>query len=437
MNITLWMDKNYFPKNNKYWQVPPRPNRTFHAHIQCKQTFNSQCLINLRAKNNSSIKTNHTWVTLISFDESIIFNYYHPNEGVPHRCIRNKTVVYDYDCHHNFLQDLRTGVLPRARFPSLRNETVAHWISNELRVDPLWQYPCIVLPRVNFGVLKSIKDSLRINHSFLPCSALPSPTKHYLSNLARSLLPSLAGNHPSSLAKSHLPCLAKSLHTCLVQNHHASLARNHHSNQARNHYPGPAKNYQPHQARNHLPSPVSSHPQSLVRSLPQSLANNHLPCLSGSHLSSPFQCHLLNLPRRLPLTLVNSHLPSQTKNHPQSLVRSHLPSPAKGHLPSLAKSLLTLSTNTSPGTFLPSLPHITSTLNPVSLTHVYHTSRLNFAQFYHLRLPQMKSTLHPVFFTYVYQTSCLPFTHYSHAQQHIYFSCGFLHQVFINGSTDC
>jgi hypothetical protein len=268
MNITVWTDKDYFLKDNKYWQVPPRPHRTYHAHIPCEQTFNIQCLNNLRAKNNSSITTNHTWVALISSDEFIIFNYYHPNEGVPHRCIKNKTAVYDYDCYHNFLQYLRTGVSSRARLPSLRYETVAHWISNELRVDPLWQYPCIVLPRDNFGVLESIKDSLRINHSSLPCSSQPSPTKSFLSNLARSLLPGLAGNNPSSLAKSHLPCLSKSLHTCLVQNHHASLVRNHHSNHARNHYPDPTKNYQPHQARNHLPSPVSSHPQSLVSSLP-------------------------------------------------------------------------------------------------------------------------------------------------------------------------
>jgi hypothetical protein len=161
MNITLWTDKDYFPKDIKYWQVPPGPERTFHAHIQREQTFNSQCLNNLRAENNSSNSTNHTWVALISSDEFIIFNYYHPNEGVPHRCVsQNETAVHDYDCYRTFLQDLKTGVSPRARLPSLRNKTVAHWISNELGVDPLWQYPCIVLPQVNFGVFESIEDSL-------------------------------------------------------------------------------------------------------------------------------------------------------------------------------------------------------------------------------------------------------------------------------------
>jgi hypothetical protein len=180
-----------------------------------------------------------------------------------------------------------------------------------------------------------------------------------------------------------------------------------------------------------LPSPVSSHLH-LVVSLPRSLAKNHLTCLSKSNLPRPVHCHLLSPARRLPLTLVNSHLPSQAKKHPQSPVRSHLQSPAKSHLSSLAKSLITSSANTLPGTSLPSLPHVMSTLYLVSLTHVYHTSHLNFAQFSYLRLPHMKSTLHPVPFTYVYHTSCLAFTQYSHAQQHVYSSCSFLHSFFIN-----
>jgi hypothetical protein len=49
----------------------------------------------------------------------------------------------------------------------------------------------------------------------------------------------------------------------------------------------------------------------------------------------------------------------------------------------------------------------------------------------------MKSTLHTVLFTYVYRTSRLPFTQYFHAQQHVYFSCSFLHQFFINWSIAC
>jgi len=196
-------------------------------------------------------------------------------------------------------------------------------------------------------------------------------------------------------------------------------------------YPGPTKNYQPHQARNHFPSPVSSHLHEVV-SLPRSLAKKHLTCLSKSRLPSPVHCHLISPARRLPLILVNSHLPSQAKKHLQSLVRSHLQSPAKSHLSSLTKSLITSSANTLPGTSLPSIPHVTSTLHPVSLTHVYHTSCLEFAQFSYLWLPNIKSNLHPVPFTYVYLTSRLAFTQYSHAQQHVYSSCSFLHSFFNN-----
>ena len=123
-----------------------------------------------------------------------------------------------------------------------------------------------------------------------------------------------------------------------------------------------------------MPSSVNSHPLHLVGDIPRSLAKKYLPCLSNSHLPSPVQCHLLSPARRLPLTLVISHLPSQTMKHPQSLVRSHLPSPTKSHLPSQDKSLITPSTNASSSTSLPSLPHVTSTLHSLSLTHVYHTS---------------------------------------------------------------
>jgi hypothetical protein len=162
-----------------------------------------------------------------------------------------------------------------------------------------------------------------------------------------------------------------------------------------------------------LPSKVSSHPLHLVGSLPQSLAKNHLPCLSKSNLPSPVQCHLLSPARCLPLTLVISHLPSQTMKHPQSLVRSHLPSPTKSHLPRQDKSLITPSTNASSSTSLPSLPHVTSTLHSLSLTHVYHTSCPKFftvllytvttnvvypsPSTFSLHLPQIASSINPVF----------------------------------------
>lgn len=158
MNITLWTVKDYFPKNITYWKFPPGPQRANRAHIQREETFYSHCLNILRLENNSSnTTTNHSWVALISIDEFIIFNYYDPKEGIPHRCeSKNKTAVHS--CYRTFLRDLKNGASPRARLPGLGNETVAHFISKELGRDPLWKYPCVVSPRVNFGLFYSTED---------------------------------------------------------------------------------------------------------------------------------------------------------------------------------------------------------------------------------------------------------------------------------------
>lgn len=158
MNITLWTDKDYFPKDIKYWQVPPGPERNLHALIQREQTFYGQCLKKFRDENNSS-KANHTWVGLISSDEFIIFNYFTADEGEPHRCeSRNETSTHE--CYNTFLRHLEEGIVPRARLPSLGKETVAHFISKEVGKDPLWRFPCVVLPRVNFGPLQNALQDL-------------------------------------------------------------------------------------------------------------------------------------------------------------------------------------------------------------------------------------------------------------------------------------
>lgn len=158
MNITLWTDKDYFPKDSKFWEATKAKNGKFQTLIMREEAFYSQCLGKFR-NDNINGKGNHTWVALVSDDEYIIFNYFDSNEGVPNRC-ESANETKTLECYQSFLTRLREGSDPRARLPSIRNKTVAHFIASERNKDPLWNFSCVVLPRVIFGGIDSTLEEL-------------------------------------------------------------------------------------------------------------------------------------------------------------------------------------------------------------------------------------------------------------------------------------
>jgi hypothetical protein len=115
MNITIWTDKDYFPKNVTYWEAPTGPNGKFDSHIRRQKTFYSQCLEKFRADNKSGTG-NHSWAAIVDTDEFIIVNYFNTNEGVPNKdASENNTKTIE--CYNTYLDRLEQNIEPRARLP--------------------------------------------------------------------------------------------------------------------------------------------------------------------------------------------------------------------------------------------------------------------------------------------------------------------------------
>jgi hypothetical protein len=168
---SLCTKKDYLIPGERYWQSPARPNASAYRKIQAHRwrqgEFYRTCLNAFKARNCS-------WTLLIDSDEYLTYNPYDVNEGRPIFWSEAMNVTARHQLIKTFEKKIQAGVHHRLSLPRVGQLTVAQYIegtvfqhsseqkntSEKITAAHWYHYPCILVPRVQFGASESTQEEI-------------------------------------------------------------------------------------------------------------------------------------------------------------------------------------------------------------------------------------------------------------------------------------